>query len=53
MNESGNEHYSVTVKLNMHITQLKSWKDSEQQKNAYVTHNCKQATGTRDPRVEV
>jgi len=41
MTETGNEHYSVTVKLAMHITQLKSWKDSEQQRNAYVTHNCK------------
>jgi len=27
MTETGNEHYSVTVKLNMHITQLKRWKD--------------------------
>jgi len=24
MTETGNEHYSVTVKLNRHITQLKS-----------------------------
>ena len=31
MTEIGNEHYSVTVKLAMHITQLKSWKDSAQQ----------------------
>jgi len=41
MNEIGNEHYSITVKLNMHINQLKSGKDIEQQRNAYVTRNCK------------
>ena len=39
--EIENEHYSETVKVKMHIKQLKSWKDSEQQRNACVTHNCK------------
>ena len=37
MTETGNEHYSVTVKLTMHITQLKSWKDSAQQRNLLNT----------------
>jgi len=41
MDEIENEHYSETVKVNMHNKQLKSWKDSEQQRNAYVSHNCK------------
>ena len=41
MTAIGNEHYSETVKVNMDIKQLNSWKDSEQQRNAYVTHNCK------------
>jgi len=41
MIEIGNKHYSVTVKVNVHIKQLKSWKDSDQQRNACVTHNCK------------
>ena len=39
MTEIENEHYRETVKVNMHIKQLKSWKDIEQQRNAYVTHN--------------
>jgi len=41
MTEIENEHYSETVKVNMHINQLQSWKDSKQQRNAYLTRNCK------------
>jgi len=29
MTEIENEHYSETVKVNMHIKQLKSWKDNQ------------------------
>ena len=47
MTEIENEHYTETVKVNMHIKQLKSWKDTEQQRNAYVIANRQQELMTR------